>query len=66
MEMGSQNPIEKIKPQGEIYTCPICNYVDGFHVSFKMSEDVKKNAEILLICPNCHNRFRIGWNVRIE
>jgi len=41
MEMGAQNPIDKIKQQGEIYICPICNYVDGFYVSFKIFEDVK-------------------------
>jgi hypothetical protein len=66
MEMGSQHSIEKIKPQGEIYTCPSCKYTDGFHVSFKVSEGISKNAEIILICPNCHQRFNIGWNVIIE
>jgi len=66
MEMGSQYPIEEIKPQGEIYACPSCNYTDGFHVSFKMSEDIPKKAAIFLICPNCHHRFHIGWNVSIE
>lgn len=66
MQMGSQRSIEKIEPQGEIFTCPSCNYADGFHVSFNMSGDVKKTAEIFLICPNCHHRFRIGWNVTID
>jgi predicted RNA-binding Zn-ribbon protein involved in translation (DUF1610 family) len=65
MEMGAQNPIKKIKPQGEIYTCPSCNYPDGFHVSFKISGDSPMSAEIILICPNCHERFRIDWNVMI-
>jgi hypothetical protein len=66
MEMGSQNPIGKIKPEGEIYTCPNCNYTDGFHVSFKMSEGVMKTAEIFLICPNCHYRYQIGWKVSMD
>lgn len=62
MVMGARDAVEKINPQGEIYTCPACGYTDGFHVSFKMAEG-KGQAEIYLICPQCHSRFRLGWRV---
>jgi hypothetical protein len=52
--------IISFEPKGEIYLCPVCNYNDGFHVSFLFDEDSSK-WEIFLICPNCHRRFRIGW-----
>jgi transcription elongation factor Elf1 len=62
MVMGANNKVGTIKPEGEIYTCPTCGYTDGFHVSFKV-DGSKRKAEIILICPNCHNRFQLGWNV---
>jgi hypothetical protein len=65
MVMGARDAVEKIKPEGEIYTCPACGYTDGFHVSFKMAAG-KKKAEIYLICPNCHSRFRLGWQADLS
>ena len=65
MVMGANNKVGKIKPEGEIYTCPTCGYTDGFHVSFKVAES-KQKAEIILICPNCHSRFQLGWNVDLS
>ena len=59
MEMGSAKAIENLKPQGEVYTCPSCNYQDGFHVSFRWGQKTPE-GEIYLICPSCHSRFRIG------
>jgi len=64
MEMGSNENIETIKPEGEIYQCPSCQYTDGFHISFKMNGAQK--AEIILICPNCHRRFQIGFKVDLN
>jgi len=64
MTMGTDKEIDTINPEGEIYTCPTCGYKDGFHVSFKMISDAGK-AEIFLICPNCHSRFKFGWQVSI-
>lgn len=64
MEMGAGDKVRQIKPEGEIYTCPTCGYTDGFHVSFKVAESNSK-AEVFLICPNCHNRFRLGWQVEL-
>ncbi len=60
MEMGSTKNIETIRQEGEIYTCPVCKYEDGFHVSFKLKGESNK-AEVILICPSCHHRFRIGF-----
>lgn len=65
MEMGAKDKVGTISPEGEIYTCPACGYTDGFHVSFKVA-GVKSKAEIYLICPNCHNRFRLGWQLDLS
>ncbi|MBW2502760.1 MAG: hypothetical protein JRD39_07450 [Deltaproteobacteria bacterium] len=60
MEMGTNDKIETIPAEGEIYACPSCGYRDGFHVSFKVRPGTSK-ADICLICPNCHRRFFINW-----
>jgi predicted RNA-binding Zn-ribbon protein involved in translation (DUF1610 family) len=65
MEMGSKSRVEKIKSEGEIYTCPSCGYADGFHVSFKVAGNTR-NADIYLICPNCHSRFLINWRAALS
>ena len=65
MEMGSRKEIERIEPPEELYRCPSCDYSDGFHVSFKMGKTDRK-AEVVLICPSCHSRFRIGWKVSMS
>jgi predicted RNA-binding Zn-ribbon protein involved in translation (DUF1610 family) len=65
MDMGAKDKVGNIKPEGEIYTCPACGYTDGFHVSFKVP-DGRSQAEIYLICPNCHSRFRLGWHVDLS
>ena len=65
MEMGSHDKIQAIEPKGEIYTCPVCLYKDGFHVSFRIN-DASGRGEIVLICPSCHHRFDIGWEVSLK
>ena len=47
---------------GMVDTCPVCGYTDGFHVSFNKKDD---QVGIVLICPNCHQRLRSGWNIRV-
>jgi len=64
MEMGSADKVQEIRPEGEIYSCPACGYTDGFHVAFKAA--VNSRADIYLICPNCHSRFRIGWQADLS
>ena len=65
MKMGSPEGIDTISPEGEIYTCPVCKYTDGFHVSFNMTTGTNE-GEIVLICPACHRRFTLGWNVKLN
>ncbi len=65
METKPNDEITPIKPEGSIRQCPVCGYNDGFHVSFQM-EGGKKEGEIILICPNCHQRFQMGWQVRLD
>ena len=65
MKMGAKKEIERIEVKEEVYQCPSCNYSDGFHVSFK-AESRGKKAEVYLICPGCHSRFRIGWTVNLS
>ncbi len=65
MKMGSKEAVEYIKPEGEIYTCPTCGYTDGFHVSFDINKD-SGTGDVVLICPACHVRFRLGWSVKID
>ena len=62
MEMGSKKEIVTIEPKGEIYKCPSCGYEDGFHLSFQWDQE-GWNGEVYLICPNCHRRFRMGWQI---
>ena len=63
--MGASEKAAVLEPAGEIHTCPACGYTDGFHVSFKFAGDSGK-AEIYLICPNCHKRFRLDWQVDLS
>jgi len=65
MDMGSSEEIVTIKPEGEIYTCPACQYKDGFHVSFDLRE-ASGEGRIILICPSCHRRFTIGWDIHLR
>ncbi|MEW6426554.1 MAG: hypothetical protein AB1568_00825 [Thermodesulfobacteriota bacterium] len=50
-----------LKLEGILYRCPVCDYRDGFHVSFAFEK--KEKGRIVLICPNCHGRFRTDWLV---
>lgn len=57
--------ITSIKAEGDIRKCPTCGYNDGFHVSFQI-DGSSKEGDIILICPNCHQRFQMGWKVHIS
>jgi uncharacterized protein YbaR (Trm112 family) len=65
MEMGSKEGISRIKPESELYTCPGCNYTDGFHVAFQKMDN-SKEWEVVLICPQCHRRYAIHWKINLE
>lgn len=62
MEMGAEKEIIVKKVEAEFYRCEVCGYTDGFHTSFK--EDGPE-TEIYLICPQCHQRYRVGWKINI-
>ena len=65
MVMGSEKRVKRLKAQGELYKCPSCGYEDGFHVSFLWGKKGGK-GEVYLICPNCHGRFRLSWNISVS
>jgi hypothetical protein len=46
----------------ELSICQKCTYERGFHVSL-----ARKDAyhDIVLICPNCGQRYSIGWRVTV-
>lgn len=45
----------------EFHVCDTCGYDRGFHVSFVKSE----SYEIILICPQCGQRFKVSWRVEL-
>ena len=49
----------------EFCICDKCRYDKGFHVSLKRQTE---SHAIVLICPNCGQRYAIGWkaDLRIE
>lgn len=53
--------IEK-KIEEEFHVCDTCGYDKGFHVSFVKRD---RSFEIILICPQCGQRFKIKWGVKL-
>jgi len=41
-----------------LHSCEKCGYERGFHVSFEGDDG---DYQIILICPNCGQRYRVGW-----
>ena len=64
MEMGSQEGVTPVRPENELYVCSACSYMDGFHVSFRKMNSTG-TWEIILICPSCHKRFSVSWEVML-
>ena len=62
---SGQPDIQRINPMERVSCCPECQYRDGFHVSLYRS-DKDKYSEVILICPNCHRHFGLGWKVDME
>ncbi len=53
----------KKKVEKEFSKCDKCGYDKGFHVSFtRQGED----CEIVLICPQCAQRYKIGWKTKLN
>jgi len=57
----SMDVIEKTIEE-EFYVCDTCNYDRGFHVSFIRE---KNGFEIVLICPQCGQHFKINWRTKL-
>jgi uncharacterized protein YbaR (Trm112 family) len=51
------------KVEKEFFKCDKCGYDKGFHVYFaRQGED----CEIVLICPQCAQRYKIGWKTKLS
>jgi hypothetical protein len=46
----------------ELHICETCGYDWGFHVSFR---EVKGSHDVILICPECGQRYDINWKIRL-
>jgi predicted RNA-binding Zn-ribbon protein involved in translation (DUF1610 family) len=44
------------------YICEKCTYERGFHVSLTREGT---HHEIVLICPNCGQRYSVGWRLTL-
>ena len=64
MSIEDKKPVVQVKPKDELHTCPGCGYSDGFHVSFKKAKS-SKSWNVILICPQCHKKYQIDWNVNL-
>jgi len=55
--------VKEKKIEKEFYVCDNCGYNKGFHVSF-----IKQRGyfEIVLICPECGQKYDIKWKVTLE
>ncbi|MFA6002383.1 MAG: hypothetical protein WC828_09800 [Thermoleophilia bacterium] len=58
----SENIISKVASE-EFHICEICGYERGFHTSFQRREE---GFEVILICPECGQRYRVGWTVKLD
>lgn len=52
--------VKQIEIKDEFKNCPECGYKDGFHSMFKKDGNTTK---WLLICPDCHSVFDIGFTL---
>ena len=62
MPARSKDTAQQITLDHELHICPACGYTDGFHVSFKKAKS-SKGWNVILICPQCHKKYQIDWNV---
>ena len=60
--MGISENILTVVFEEELRVCETCGYERGFHVSFKRAE---QGYEVILICPECGQRYRVGLSVKL-
>jgi len=56
------NDFQKLEIEGFTHICPVCNYSDGFHVSYDKRED--GSVWVINICPECHAKFDPEWKIK--
>ncbi|MFH1861994.1 MAG: hypothetical protein ABH878_04195 [bacterium] len=61
--MSTSRKVQVLRIEDDFHRCPVCEYEDGFHVSFR--RDQGNRVPIILICPECHSRFDVGWEISL-
>ena len=59
-----ETALKHISLKDKLVACPDCSYTDGFHIGLIEKKD-SGIYRIILICPNCHQQFEIGWGVQL-
>ncbi|NIQ39265.1 MAG: hypothetical protein GTN81_11820 [Proteobacteria bacterium] len=60
MRFSIVDGVTERKINREFHICDKCQYENGFHVSFESKDGYH---EIVLICPSCGQRYRVGWKM---
>jgi hypothetical protein len=52
---------DRVKVDGELFSCPKCGGEGGFHVGFRQGTGKSEGTlEVILVCPHCGYRFAAG------
>jgi predicted RNA-binding Zn-ribbon protein involved in translation (DUF1610 family) len=52
---------DRVKVEGELFSCPKCGGEGGFHVGFRQGIGKREGTlEVILVCPHCGYRFAAG------
>lgn len=64
--MGEGMAYDRVKVDGELFSCPKCGEGGGFHVGFRQGTGMRERTlEMILVCPHCGFRFTVGGRVLI-
>jgi len=56
----------RVKVEGELFSCPKCGGEGGFHVGFRKGTGMRERTlEVILVCPHCGFRFTVGGGLLI-
>lgn len=57
---------DRVKVDGELFSCPKCGGEGGFHVGFRKGTGMRERTlEVILVCPHCGFRFAVGGGLLI-
>jgi hypothetical protein len=59
--MGTRDIIIPVLLKEEFSVCPGCGYRKGFHVSFSRIALGHPHVKVIPVCPECGERYDIGW-----